>query len=184
MPWASRATRRQPSPTVRFSSAPTGTSTASRRTKLQQHEMAQQKRVDDFLLHEAQGRARHSVRAAGLDIRSERRARSDAPYYEGCQVRRERRAKFFLRAVFVCSDLPSPTHRCFNCSKTSSALDRFMEIWINASKELSYSADSTSVGRNGAALGWGLHVGRPVRRQSVQNSVQEPATPRLTPRPR
>src|SRR6266446_10357737 len=102
MTWASRATRRQPFPTVRFSSAPTGTSTASRRTKLQQHEMAQQKRVDDFLLHEAQGRARHSVRAAGLDIRSERRARSDAPYYEGCQVRRERRAKFFLRAVFVC----------------------------------------------------------------------------------
>src|SRR2546422_11230820 len=112
MTWASRATARQPFPTVRFSSAPTGTSTASRRTKLQQHEMAQQKRVDDFLLH-------------------------DAPYYEGCQVRRERRAKFFLRAVFVCSDLPSPTHRCFNCSKTSSALDRFMEIWINASKELS-----------------------------------------------
>src|SRR5438034_638 len=72
MIWASRATRRQPFPTARFSSAPTGTSTASRRTKLQQHEMAQQKRVDDFLLHEAQDRARHSVRAAGLDIRSER----------------------------------------------------------------------------------------------------------------
>src|SRR5229473_922215 len=89
MTWASRATRRQPFPTGRFSSAPTGTSTASRRTKLQQHEMAQQKRVDDFLLHEAQGRARHSVRAAGLDIRSERRARSDAPYYEGCQLKRE-----------------------------------------------------------------------------------------------
>ncbi len=26
---------------------------------------------------------------AGLDIRSERRARSDAPYYEGCQLKRE-----------------------------------------------------------------------------------------------
>src|ERR1043165_754861 len=34
MTWASRATRRQPFPTVRFSSAPTGTSTASRRTKI------------------------------------------------------------------------------------------------------------------------------------------------------
>src|SRR6266850_4120505 len=33
MTWASRATRRQPFPTVRFSSAPTGTSTASRRIK-------------------------------------------------------------------------------------------------------------------------------------------------------
>src|SRR5258708_6723160 len=31
MIWANRATRRQPFPTVRFSSAPTGTSTASRR---------------------------------------------------------------------------------------------------------------------------------------------------------
>src|SRR5689334_9393993 len=31
MTWASRATRRQPFPTVRFSSVPTGTSTASRR---------------------------------------------------------------------------------------------------------------------------------------------------------
>src|SRR5947199_3551577 len=34
MTWASRATRRQPFPTVRFSSAPTGTSTASPRTKI------------------------------------------------------------------------------------------------------------------------------------------------------
>src|SRR5579863_8727352 len=34
MTWASRATRRRPFPTVRFSSAPTGTSTASRRTKI------------------------------------------------------------------------------------------------------------------------------------------------------
>src|SRR6266571_4577091 len=37
MTWASRATRRQPFPTVRFSSAPTGTSTASRRTKIRSH---------------------------------------------------------------------------------------------------------------------------------------------------
>src|SRR5579862_4610142 len=35
MTWVSRATPRQPFPTVRFSSAPTGTSTASRRTRFQ-----------------------------------------------------------------------------------------------------------------------------------------------------
>src|SRR5947208_940676 len=41
MTWASGATRRQPFPTGRFSFAPTGTSTASRRSKFQEHDMAQ-----------------------------------------------------------------------------------------------------------------------------------------------
>src|SRR6266576_4174136 len=73
MIWANRATRRRPSPTGRYFSAPTGTCTASRRTKLQQHDLARQQSVNDFLLHETQGRARHSVRAVRVECPTRRR---------------------------------------------------------------------------------------------------------------
>src|SRR6266496_5881753 len=58
MTWASRATRRQPFPTIRFSSAPTGTSTASRRTKI--------RRVVPVVVRDLCRHARHPEKICGL----------------------------------------------------------------------------------------------------------------------